>query len=120
MNKQMKEVARAIRKRHGELNGDKAMKCFEHAETLKITDEADQYAEAAIAVYEACAWRPIEEAPKDSETVLLLHYREQEAISGWWCEELREWRCYEDELQIPEDYFTYYMPLPTPPSNEGE
>ena len=104
MDKYIHAVARAILKADGQDYGK-----IDHLEW----GSALRKAKLAIAAHEASAWRPIEEAPVGEDILVNGNYgatiakcnNAHEAWSGDW------------------DYnenATHYMPLPTPPSNEGE
>ncbi len=64
-------------------------------------------------------WRPIDTAPKDGTPVLLYfpsRYQGKGGIS-WGCWINNEWL---DSVAIRDNSATHWMPLPPPPSKEGD
>jgi hypothetical protein len=80
------------------------------------------------------SWQPIETAPKDGTSVLLMDndqpglpggvadrcWSGNTAVAAWWGAEGGEWVCYMDMIEDPISHFTptHWQPLPDPPKAE--
>lgn len=66
----------------------------------------------------ACQWRPIEEAPKDGETLLVWCPDTEEIVTAWWEESYGRWVWLLME-EVYECCPTHFQRLPPPPNGES-